>query len=190
MKNKNITAIILAGGKSSRMGRDKAFIKIQGKTIIERIIETLKPLFAEIMIVANEPEKFRELNVKVVKDIKPNCGPLSGIHSGLINSKTQLNFVVACDMPFLDSELIEFMCSKVNGYDGVLPIAKGKIEPLHAIYSKSLIPLLEEALEGDDFTLQKILKKANILFLDLQLKVRNINDKEELKNAYSSELFD
>lgn len=183
MRNKNITAIILAGGKSRRMGRDKAFIKIGGKTFIERIIEMLKPLFREIIIVTNEPEKFKGLDVRIVRDIKPNCGPLSGIHSGLVYSKTELNFVVACDMPFLDCESIEFMCSKVNGYGGVLPKVKDRIEPLYAIYSKSLIPLLEEELKGDDFTLHKILKRANILFLDLQIKIRNINDKEELKNA-------
>lgn len=191
-KYRNISAIILAGGKSSRMGYDKAFIKIGGKAIIERTTETLKPLFDEIIIVANEPAKYSRFDLKVVKDIKPDCGPLSGIHSGLVNSDTQFNFVVACDMPFLNPSLIKFLCLKIDGYDGVVPIIKDKPQPLHAIYSKSLLPLLEDALEGGDYALHTILNKANIKISELsdfkerdglQLEFRNINDEKDLKSA-------
>src|SRR3989338_6495006 len=128
MKIKKVTAIILAGGKSSRMCRNKAFIKLKGKTFIEKIIVTLKSIFDEVIIVANEVEKLKGLKVRVVKDIVPNRGPLSGIHSGLVNSKTLINFVVACDMPFLNPGVINQMVRIANGYDAVVVGSNGRLE--------------------------------------------------------------
>lgn len=190
MKIKEVTAIILAGGKSSRMGQDKAFIKLKGKAFIEKIVATLKSVFDEIIIVANEVERFKGLKVRVVRDIVPNCGPLSGIHSGLVNSKTPINFVVACDMPFLNSGVIKHMVRIANGYDAVVISSNGRLETLYAIYNKKLLPLLEENLTSGNYTLSAILRKSNLKIMGETTLKRfggtrrdflNINDNKQLR---------
>ena len=190
MKIKEVTAIILAGGKSSRMGRNKAFIKLKGKTFIEKIIATLKSIFDEVIIVTNEIEKLKGLKVRVVKDIVPNRGPLSGIHSGLVNSKTPINFVVACDMPFLNPVVINQMVRIANGYDAVVAGSNGRLETLCAVYNNKLIPLLEENLISGNYTLSAILRKSNLKVIgEKELKrfggtrrdFLNINDNKQLR---------
>lgn len=190
MKDRKVTAIILAGGKSTRMGYDKAFIKIGGKPIIERTIATLKPMFDDIIIVANEPGKFKGLRVKVVKDIKPNCGPISGIHSGLVHSKTEINFVVACDMPFLNLSLIRYMLGKKNNSDIIMIQINGKLHPLFGIYSQNCILAIEENLKQDILKVVNILPKVRSRFISKEeiekfdrnlLSLVNINTQTDLK---------
>lgn len=189
MKDRKVTAIILAGGKSTRMGYDKAFIKIGGKTIIERTIATLKPIFDDIIIVANEPGKFKGLRVKVVKDIKPNCGPISGIHSGLVHSKTEINFVVACDMPFLNPLVIKYMLQIANGYDMVVVKLKRGLQMLCAVYDKNLISLLEKNLLSGNYTLRDIIRNADFkVITEKDLESLGGSERDFLNINYRKEL--
>src|SRR3989338_1011010 len=115
---KNYTAIILAGGKAERMkGAQKAFLKLEGKRIIESKIEALRKYFSEIIIVTNRLRGFSYLkNIRIVEDLQKNKGPLMGLYSGLKKSSNQINFITACDMPFINLKLIRFMLSKAKGF--------------------------------------------------------------------------
>ena len=188
-----MTAIILAGGKSSRMGRDKAFMKIGRTNLIKRELEILRKIFKEILIVANKPKKYRfSRNVKVMKDIIPNLGPLGGLYSGLKASDTKYNFVAGCDMPFLNPDLIRYMMKSKKNYDVVVPKANGRMHPLFGIYSKKCIPAIEENLKEGRRNVSSIFPKMrtkvvsgkDIVPLDNKMySLMNINTPDDLKVA-------
>lgn len=143
MMYKDITGIILSGGFSSRMGADKALLVINGQTIIERIVNLLSSLFENILIITNSPAEYNSLNVPLYEDVYKHKGPLSGIHSGLVNSKTQTNFFISCDAPLVTEQLIKY----VVDYSSDKPVKycadSNHQYPLIGVYSNSLIPDLE-----------------------------------------------
>ena len=141
-----MTGIILCGGKSSRMGRPKAFLPYGGASFVEHRYKTMKELFSEVFLVANEPDVYSHLSVDVVKDIIPNRGPLVGILSGLLVSSYDHTFVIACDMPLVDNKLIRQMCTQRHGNDVLVLEHDEGLEPLLGIYSKRCIPCLEESI--------------------------------------------
>lgn len=135
------TAIILAGGKSLRFGRDKAFIPIGDHCLIEHILLQLQKSFSEIIIVANEREKFTHLKVPVVPDLIREAGPLAGIQAGLAASSSPYAFVMACDMPYISLSLIEYMQKRLleTPSSAAVISRQGFIEPFHAFYSRDLL---------------------------------------------------
>ncbi|NLW07601.1 MAG: NTP transferase domain-containing protein [Clostridia bacterium] len=139
--------IILAGGKSTRMGRNKALLPLGEQSLLATIAALLRPLFAEIIVVSNTPEAYQDLDARLVEDIIPGRGPLSGIHAGLAASSYWHNFVVACDMPFLEQDLIDYLLQQAPGYDVVVPRRGEYLEPLHAVYSRGCLPVIEEHLK-------------------------------------------
>lgn len=141
-----LTGIVLCGGKSTRMGRPKAFLPFGGKTMIEHRYQAMRELFAEVFLVANEPELYDHLSVDVVKDIIPNRGPLVGILSGLLVCQFEHVFVIACDMPLVDNRLMRQMASQRQGTDVLVLAHSGGIEPLIGVYSRRCIQPLEEAV--------------------------------------------
>lgn len=184
-----MTAIILAGGKSSRIGTDKAFIKINGIPIIKRQLKQLKKLFKKIIVVTNTPDKYRFKSVKVVSDIVADGGPLGGIYSGLVASKATYNFVLACDMPFINPSLIKFMLDTRDNYDIVIPKVSEKFHTLFGLYSKACLPVMEERLKKSDLRLRSIFPKLRVRLLfkeDIEkfdpylLSLVNINTPDDL----------
>ena len=145
-----MTGIILAGGKNTRIGMEKAFLRIGNKVIIEEISAKLSRILPKIMVVTNSPNSYYYLGVEVVKDILPGKGALGGIYSGLAASETHYNFVLACDMPFISLNLIEYMRKNAEGYDVVIPKLNNYFQPLHAIYSKDCIQPIREQLHRND----------------------------------------
>jgi len=148
-----MTAIILAGGKSTRMGKDKALTFLRGRYLLEIVVERVYFTFDKVLIATPSPEKYRFIKkgakVKIVKDIFPEKGPLGGIYTGLIHSKDEYNFICGCDMPFLNKKLIEKMAEMACGFDVVTPEVEGFFEPLHSIYSKRCIePVLRNLRRG------------------------------------------
>ncbi len=135
-----VGAVVLAGGKSSRMGQDKSMMRVQGETLIGRVIQQLQPILDRVVIGANDVEKFSFLNVKVITDQVPDQGPLMGIVSCLSESPFDLNFVTGCDIPELNQALIEKMIAETEGFDVVMPRSSdGYLEPLFAVYRKSVV---------------------------------------------------
>lgn len=152
-----MTAAILCGGKSARMGRAKAFLPYEGKTLIEQRFEAIRAMFSQVVLVANEPDAFSQLSVDVVKDIIPNRGPLVGILSALLVSEFEHTFVIACDMPLVDNRLIREMCMQRAGKDVLVLSHEDGVEPLLGVYSKRCVEPLEQAIFAEQLKVQDFL---------------------------------
>ena len=160
-----MTGIILTGGKSSRMGRNKAFLKINGDVIIERIVRLFKEIFDEVILVTNSPDEYKYLNTRIVSDIYPHGGSLIGIYSGLYHSSSQYSFAAACDMPFLKKAFIEYLIKQRDNYDIVIPFSKDGQEPLHAIYSKTCLKPMEDQIKKDALKIVDILPRLSVCYV-------------------------
>lgn len=164
------TAIILAGGKSSRMGFDKQLIKIGDICITEYIIEILKPIFKNIIVVTNKPELYKNKNVDIAQDFYKGYGPLGGIHAGLLKSQSIYNYFIACDMPYVNTGYIEYMMKRIieTNYekDAVITKSGDWIEPFNAFYSKELLPLIEDNIIKDKRGISELLNRSSVLYID------------------------
>ena len=187
-----MTGIVLSGGESRRMGADKAFLKLAGVPLIERVLQALRGIVDRIIIVTNSPAAYTSCDALVVADAFDKRGPLTGIYSGLLSSTDEYNFVVACDMPFLNPRFIAYMTGLAEGHDIVAPKIKGLVEPLHAIYSKGLLPLIENRIQRDARRIRGIFSEARVRYvteeeLDCHDPGRrsfmNLNTPQEYKEA-------
>lgn len=147
-----LTGIILAGGRSSRFGSDKAFAPWNGKPLILHMLEILKPLFPVRLVVAKRAHELRSrshFDAVIVQDEFINHHPLVGILSGLKSSPTDRNFICACDMPLLRPSLIGALCEASGGYKAAVPVWKGKLQPLCGVYSKGCLPAIEAMINEE-----------------------------------------
>ncbi len=190
-----VSGIILAGGKSSRYGRNKALVEMNGIRLIERVIRVMEPLFECIIIITNTPQDFAYLKLPLVEDLIKGLGPLGGLFTGLHSMSDDAGFFVACDMPFLNGELIHHMVDVMEDFDAVIPKVDWKIEALHAIYTKRCIPAIKKLIDNKDYQIIKFfqsvrvryLNKEEILGFDPELKsFFNINRPEQLLHATRS----
>ena len=180
----NLSGVILAGGAGKRFGGiTKTNIVIGGKTILCRIIETIKDIFDEIIIVTNTPEEFKEnTDFKIVSDQFLNVGPLGGIHAAFKASSKEGLFVFAGDMPLLEKRFIISLTDayKSNDCEILVPRVNDYIEPLHAIYNNSLIKTLEEYLTGNhNYAVRDFLKQQKVSYLHFE-------GSEKTKNAFTN----
>ena len=167
----DVTSIILAGGKNLRLGRIKALERIKGKSLIERVFEKVSILSSRVIVVMSR-ETFEipiPGDVTVVEDIYPERGPLGGIYTGLKASGAESNLVVACDMPFLNLELLRYLISFAGEYDAVVPrLDKGMIEPLHAVYAKRCLEIIEHRLGQNKLSVHGFLDNVNVKYIPLE----------------------
>jgi molybdopterin-guanine dinucleotide biosynthesis protein A len=191
-----MAGIILAGGENRRMGADKAFLNIDGRPMIEHILALFAGLFKKTIIVTNTPERYRNYGVEVTSDALDIRGPLTGIYSGLLRSTDEYNFVAACDMPFLNPRLILYMREIAAGQDAVVPTFNGFLEPLHAIYRRGLLPIMEAQIRKQDrrirglfdhIQVRYVTEEEIIRFDPLKRSFRNLNTPEEYKEAVCSD---
>jgi molybdopterin-guanine dinucleotide biosynthesis protein A len=145
-----MTGIILSGGKSKRMGTNKALLEIKGQRLIDRTASIMKSLFDPVIIVTNTPLVYLDLETEIVTDLYANTGALGGIYTGLFYAPSEQAFVIACDMPFIDDNFIKYMIDKSKNFDIVVPKCPDGLQPLHAIYSKKCLPRIENLLKNDD----------------------------------------
>jgi FdhD protein len=158
-----ITAAILAGGESSRMGSNKALLEVDGTPIITRCYQTLARLFRDVIIVTNTPEEFTFLPCRKVPDIYPAVGSIAGLHSALAHSTTERTFVTACDMPFVEPATIRYLCDlQQEGYDAIIPVSDGGQEPLHAVYSAQSEAIFEHAIQTNERKIIDILARMKL----------------------------
>jgi molybdopterin-guanine dinucleotide biosynthesis protein A len=143
------TAIILAGGKSSRMGEDKALLPFGDRSLVGRMVDELRPHFDDLILVTNHPERFMEIpDIRLVSDVQPGRGPMGGIFSGLLASRGRHNLIVSCDLPFLNHLLLDYLWSLRNWGDVVVPLTHEGLSPMLAIYDRHVLPAVAEALSG------------------------------------------
>src|SRR5262245_13191180 len=138
------TAVILAGGKSSRMGQPKALLPFDGEPLIAHVVRSLTQMFAEAVVVAAPEQELPVLPAALVRDEIAYQGPVSGIYHGLNASTKEICFVTSCDAPFLNPRLISYLFSQSSDYDVVVPFWQERFQPLHAVYRSSVAPLLKE----------------------------------------------
>ena len=141
------TAVILTGGKSSRMGRPKALLPFDGEPLIAHVVRDLKKMFAEAVVVAAPEQELPILPAVLVRDEVAYQGPVSGIYHGLKASTKEVCFVTSCDAPFLNLALISHLLSQISDCDVVVPFWQERYQPLHAVYRRGVMPLLKEQLE-------------------------------------------
>jgi molybdopterin-guanine dinucleotide biosynthesis protein A len=146
----DITGVILVGGKSRRMGQDKAFLQIAGKTLFERVLEVFRESFDRIVLVGNRAERFTGYGSPVLQDIYPGSA-LGGLYTGLYHSATEYVFVGSCDLPFPNLAVVRHLCSLKSGFDAVVPTLAHGYEPLFALYAKSCLGPMREFLESGNF---------------------------------------
>ena len=146
----NITGVILVGGKSRRMGRDKAFLRIAGKTLFERVLEVFKESFDRFLLVGDRVERFAGYGLPVLPDIYPGSA-LGGLYTALDNAETEHIFVSSCDLPFPNREMLLYLCSIRDGFDAVVPHTAHGFEPLFAVYAKSCLEAMKKYLESGNF---------------------------------------
>lgn len=187
-RNKGVTGVILAGGVSSRMGSNKALLPYRGGRFIEAIHRQLAEIFPEVLLVTNTPEQYQFLPCRKVADLIPGMGPLAGIHSGLYHSTSRYVFAVACDMPYLNEELVKYLAARAAGNDVVIPESDKGVEPLHAVYGREALDAIEDALVAghqrivsffDRVRVAKVAREEVALFDPEFRAFRNINTPEE-----------
>jgi len=166
-----ISGYILAGGKSSRMGTNKALLLVNDEPLLIRVKNVLEP-FCKSIAVSGQNSDYDNLNIEMVPDLYDGCGPVSGILSSLKHSATNWNLLVSVDTPFVNKELLQLLISKIGHYDCIVPEHEGGIEPLIGLYSREILPQLEEAINKGDYKLQRILSKLNTCYVDCNFLIK------------------
>ncbi len=184
----NITGALLAGGKSRRMGFNKAFIEVDGKPIIERNLRVLESIFDEVFVVANDMAVYEGLGVRVVSDIFRGAGALGGIHTALFYSSREYTFVTACDMPYLNGDVIRAMCDLRDGFHIYIPFIEDRYHPLHALYSRRCLKRIESMIEEGNLRVTDLTTALSVKRLDegyfkglpVISSIDNVNTKDDL----------
>ena len=177
-----LAAIILAGGRSQRMNREKSLLPVNGRPLIETLIAQIRPCFDRIMISTGDKNKFAFLGLPIIVDEVPGQGPLRAILSALRASPCRFIFVVACDIPVIHIPFLKKILSLAPGYEIVVPrYREGKFEPLFASYSRSIITAIESQIAAGDFKISSLFRTCRTKFvaMDGQKWFRNLNTVEE-----------
>lgn len=178
------TAIILAGGKSSRMGVDKGLMTFRGKAMVEHVINVVKPLVTAIMVVSNNNE-YEQFGYPVYKDIIKDKGPIAGIYTGLKHSQTTKNIVLSCDVPFINEAVLKLLINNCEDVDVVIPENDSRTHQLIGVYDKSCVSTFKTELDMDQLKLKLAIKKLNCKVVDanhIDAKFfNNINSKDDIE---------
>lgn len=162
------SGIVLAGGHSSRMGRNKAMLQYNAETIIERTVRELQKEVSDIIIAVNDTLKYHISGAVNIPDVYPDSGPLGGIHAGLLQAKYRHAFVISCDMPLFSAWLAGYLLDRSPGYDVVVPKVNGRWEPLCAVYSKDCLEAIEKHIQRREKKVTRIYPELRVLEIDQQ----------------------
>jgi molybdenum cofactor guanylyltransferase len=168
MQPMTVCAGILAGGASSRMGTDKALLDFRGRPLIAHQLEILRGLFDEVLIAANQTVRFAAFGARVVPDVLSERCSLTGLHALIAAAPTPYVFAVACDMPYLNPELIRELLKPRDHADIVLPLSSRGPEPLHAVYSKACQPSIEAAAAAGDWKMTGFMKRHRTILHEVK----------------------
>lgn len=161
-----VTVAILAGGESSRMGTDKSFVMLAGKFLIAHVIERASVLGLPVMIIANQPERYQVFGLPVMSDVLPDRSSLGGLYAAIYHSRSDFTLCVACDMPFLNPELLTYLIGLRDGYDAVVPVIGGHPQGLHALYSKTCLEPMRRQLEQNQLKIRDFSAHVNTSWID------------------------
>ena len=185
----DVSGVILAGGKSRRYGKNKALVDIDGIPLIQRVLGVMKSLFPSVILITNTPETYAFLDIPMYEDRIKGLGPLGGIFTALNVIPETASFFVACDMPFLNRDLIRYLVAVRQGFDVVVPNLSGMFETLHALYNRECLPAIENLIHAGTYQTIQLFRKVSVRYInenevrkfDPELKsFSNINRPEEL----------
>lgn len=157
-----VTGVLLAGGKSRRMGEDKRYLVVGEQTLLERGLEMLQSIFCEVLVVIAQDSPPLSIDARVVRDLVPECGSLGGLYTGLTQATTPYIFVVACDMPFLNQTVIAQFTNRRTTDDIVIAKLDDRLHPMHALYSKRCLPALEQMIRARQLKIQEIVSQSSL----------------------------
>ena len=184
----DVTGVLLAGGKSTRMGSDKVNLEVSGQTVFERSLDFLQQLFSRVIIASNRPELALP-GIPAIPDIFPGSA-LGGIFTGLKSAETDWVFVTPCDMPYPDSRIVELLFRLHEGADAIVPLTPSGYEPVFAFYHKKCLPVFEDALKRGRKSIFALYPQLNVRFLewqnmpaDWEKSMLNINTPEDLERV-------
>ena len=165
-----MSSIILGGGLSTRLGKDKIQLDIAGESLLTRTVNRLSHISADIIIVIAQnqeiPSATASANVRFITDSQYRKGPLIGLYSGLKASHDEYSLVVACDMPFLSTGLLQYMMDNADGFDAVIPMVDGEVEPLHSVYSRNCIRSIETMIQENNLKVRDLLDTINVRYVE------------------------
>lgn len=183
---------ILAGGRSRRMGRDKALLQLGSSTLLKRVLAAVAPLGSQCMLIANATDAFSGFGVPVHPDLRPGCGPLGGLHTALALSPTPSVLFLACDLPFLTKEFLRFLLSELGEHHAVVPRSAEGLQPLCAVYARACLPAVERALDRRELRMTAFFADVDVRILEppqwqgydrRNLLFTNLNTPEEYQRA-------
>src|SRR5664279_5813628 len=187
-----ITVAVLAGGASRRMGTNKSLVELDGKPLIQHVLACVRHLNAPVLLVTNRPDQYSRFQVAMVSDTVPGKGSMGGIYSALMNSTTRFTLCVACDMPFLNIDLLNYLLSLRTGFDAVVPMIDGQPQGLHAVYHRRCAGPIRELIDRNELRISglfdhlriRLVGEAAIRIIDPELRsFTNLNTPEELARA-------
>ncbi len=187
-----MNVIVLAGGRSRRMGRDKASLTFLGLPLAVQVVERLRPCARRIIVVANDGAPYLPPGIEVVSDLYRGRGPLGGLHAGLAASDAELNLVAACDLPFADPSVALLLAACLGGADAAVPVVRGRPQPLHAVYRRRCLAAVEEHLEAGHSSLVGLLERLEVRWVgeeelralgDPELVFLNVNTPQDVQAA-------
>jgi molybdenum cofactor guanylyltransferase len=179
---RGITGVILAGGKSTRYGTNKAFAEVQGVRLIERTIRVMGSVCPRLLLVTNTPAEYAYLQLPMVEDLIKGLGPLGGIYTGLEVIDDENGLFVACDMPFLRKDLLRHMVTLRGDFDAVVPRIDWMVEPLHALYTKKCLPSLRKFIRSQELQILKFFQKIRVRYLEEE-EIRKVDP--DLKSFFN-----
>jgi molybdopterin-guanine dinucleotide biosynthesis protein A len=189
-----LSGIVLAGGRSRRLGIDKANLTFDDRTLLEIVIDRLSSICPQVIVASGSrsAQDIPGLQVKFVSDTIPGAGPLAGVQAGLAVAPTAFSLVVACDMPFLNLPLLEYMAGLPRRYQALLPRAADGWHPLHAVYARSCLPAIESLLARGSNSMEELLSRLDVRTLSEEelrrydpegLSLFNLNSQQDLARA-------
>jgi molybdopterin-guanine dinucleotide biosynthesis protein A len=191
-----VTGVLLAGGKSRRMGEDKRYLVVGEQTLLERGLGVLRSMFHEVLVVIAQDSAPLDIDARVVRDLVPDCGSLGGIYTGLIQATSPYIFTVACDMPFLNQAVITQFTTRRDTADIVMARLATRLHPMHALYGKGCLPAMEQMIVARQLKIQELVShaslrvqyvtEADLLSIDPSWRsFHNVNTPEDLEAACS-----
>lgn len=161
----DVTVAVLAGGQSSRMGREKSFVPLKGKPMIAHTLARVQQLNLPVIVITNQPDSFRQFKLPLYGDVQPLRGSLVGLHAALYHSRADYTLCVACDMPLLNVDLLSQLITLRQGHDAVVPMPAGRAEPLHALYHRRCLHVMERQLQNGEMHITRLYQHLNVRYM-------------------------
>ncbi len=187
-----MTGAVLAGGRSTRMGTNKALLEVGGVRLIDGAVAVLRAVFPDVLVIANDPEPYAGLGLPILPDLAPGKGALGGIYTAVAAAGHLHAFCLACDMPFANPALIRYLAGLAEGHDVVVPRTVEGVQPLHALYGKGCLQAMRGQIEADRLKIDRLFELVDVRYVDEDemrpydpelLSFWNLNTREEWAQA-------